>query len=439
MVSALSYSRILGANERVGMGYIGLGNRGDQVHDAFLGHQDVQTTAVCDLRDDYMDLAVKKAGSAPKRYKEYRKLVEDKNIDAVVIATPDHWHALMFIEACNAGKDVYVEKPLSLTVVEGRRMVETAERTGRVVQVGTNRRSWPAYHEAVSFIRSGALGHITAARCFHIHNEWPYGLGLPADGPPPNEWEWDHWLGPAPKVPYNPNRTYYNFRWFYDYSGGQLTNFGVHYLDIIRWCLDKDSPRAVTAIGGKYAGIKDNREIPDTMEVLWEFDGPTLVTFSQYNANAAPGNLQDSEMELRGTKGTMYIRAANWEVVPEKITQELNGYAGGKGYGTPLNREGARRYGASMKPAMEAKSLKGNSGFDTAAHTRNFLDCIKSRGKCNADVLTGHLSTTAALIGNIAHKTKSYLEWDSRTEQFTNNTEANKYLHYEYRAPYSLT
>jgi len=439
MVSALSYSRILGANERVGMGYIGLGNRGDQVHEAFLGHQDSQTAALCDLRGDYMDLAATKAGSAPEQYKEYRKLIEDKNVDAVVIATPDHWHALMFIEACNAGKDVYVEKPLSLTVVEGRRMVQTAERTGRVVQVGTNRRSWASYQEAVNFIRSGAMGHITAARCFHIHNEWPNGLGLPPDGPPPNEWEWDHWLGPAPKVPYNPNRSYYNFRWFYDYSGGQLTNFGVHYLDILRWCLSKDSPRAVTAIGGKYAGIKDNREIPDTMEVLWEFDGPTLITFSQYNANAAPGNLQDSEMELRGTKGTMYIHAANWEVVPEKISQELNGYAGGKGYGTPLNRDGARRYGASMKAAMEAKSLKGNWGYDTAAHTRNFLDCIKSRGKCNADVLTGHLSTTAALIGNIAHKTKSYLVWDARAEQFTNNTEANKYLHYEYRAPYNLT
>jgi predicted dehydrogenase len=195
-------------------------------------------------------------------------------------------------------------------------------------------------------------------------------------------------------------------RWFYDYSGGQLTNFGVHYLDIIRWCLGKDSPRSVTALGGRYADIKDNREIPDTLEVLWEFDGPTLVVFSQYNANAAPGNAQNSEMELRGTRGTMYINASSWEVVPEKITEEYNGYAGGKGYGTPLDRGAARRHGASMKPAIEPKSLKGSAGFDTTAHARNFLDCVKSRGKCNADVLTGHLSTSAALIGNIAHKTR---------------------------------
>ncbi len=439
LATALSYSRILGANDRIHMGYIGVGNRGDQVHDAFLEHGDCQTVAVCDLREDYMDLAVKKSRATPKKYKEYGKLLEDKDVDAVVIATPDHWHALMFIDACHAGKDVYVEKPLSLTVVEGRKMVETAERTKRVTQVGTNRRSWKSYKEAVEFVRSGALGHVTAARCFHVHNEWPNGLGPAPDGPPPNEWEWDHWLGPAPKVPYKSNRTYYNFRWFYDYSGGQLTNFGVHYVDIIRWCLGQDSPRSVTAIGGRYAGIRDNREIPDTMQVLWEFDGPTLVAFEQYNANAAPGNARNSEMELRGTKGTMYIRYASWEVVPEKNAEAYEGYDGGKGYGNPVNRAGGQLVAASMKAAMEPKTRPGPTDYDTTSHTRNFLDCIKSRGKCNADVLTGHLSTVPALIGNIAHKTQSHLHWDAQAERFTNNDKANEYLQYDYRPPYKLS
>jgi hypothetical protein len=168
------------------MGYIGLGNRGDQVHDAFLEHGDQQTVAVCDLREDYLDLAVKKSRATPKRYKEYRKLLEDKDVDAVVIATPDHWHAIMFVEACHAGKDVYVEKPLSLTVYEGRKMVETAERTRRVVQVGTNRRSWKSYFEAAGYIRSRGLGRVSVARCFHIRNEWPLGLSKPPDGPPPS-------------------------------------------------------------------------------------------------------------------------------------------------------------------------------------------------------------------------------------------------------------
>lgn len=438
LATALSYSRILGANDRVRMGYIGLGNRGDQVHDAFLEHGDCQTVAVCDLRDDYMDFAVKKSRATPVKYKEYKKLLEDRNVDAVVIATPDHWHALMFIDACNAGKDVYVEKPLSLTVVEGRKMVETAERTKRVSQVGTNRRSWKSYREAAEFVRSGGIGHVTVARCFHIHNEWPNGLGPGVDSPAPSEWEWNHWLGPAPKVPYNSNRAYYNFRWFYNYSGGQLTNFGVHYIDVIRWCLGQDSPRSVTAIGGKYAGIHDNREIPDTLEVLWEFSGPTLVVFEQYNANAAPPNAKNSEMEFRGTKGTLYINYENWEVVPEKVAGAYEGYDQSKGYGNPLNRAGGELVSKSLKTVIEPKTVQGPHDYDTTSHARNFLDCIKSRGKCNADVLTGHLSTVPSLIGNIAHKTGSHLAWDGEAERFTNNPQANEFLQYEYRAPYKL-
>jgi len=430
LVTALSYSRILGANDRVRMGYIGVGNRGDQVHTAFLEYGDCQTVAVCDLRDDYMDFAVKKSRATPKKHKEYKKLLEDKDVDAVVIATPDHWHALQFIDACQAGKDVYIEKPLSLTVVEGRKMVETAQRTRRVVQVGTQRRSAQVIQAAVEFVRSGALGQVTVARCYDIQNEWPNGIGNPSDGPPPSEWEWDQWLGPAPKVPYNPNRTYYKFRWFYNYSGGQLTNFGVHLVDTIRWCLNLSSPRKVTAIGGKYA-VKDNRDIPDTLEVLWEYDGPTLVAFAQIDANAAPGNLQDAEMELRGTKATMYIHQDRWEVVPEGTTEMI------KFALNPLDRVAPRAYARSKKPAAERKVVKGSVWADNA-HARNFLDCVKSRAKCNADILTGHISTSACLIANIAHKTESTLKWDADAERFTNNPDANRFLHYPYRAPYRL-
>src|SRR5437763_1448586 len=168
MATAASYSRITGANERVRMGYIGLGNRGDQVHDSFLEHGDNETVAVCDLRDDYMDFAIKKSRAQPKKYDDYRALLEAKDVDAVAIATPDHWHALMFIEACNAGKDVYVEKPLCLTVVEGRKMVQAAERTKRVSQVGTQRRSAKVIKEAVDYVRSGELGKVTVARRYGI-------------------------------------------------------------------------------------------------------------------------------------------------------------------------------------------------------------------------------------------------------------------------------
>jgi predicted dehydrogenase len=426
--SALSYSRILGANDRVRVGYIGVGNRGTQVHEAFLEHGDQETVALCDLREDYMDYNTKISRAAPKHYHDYRKLLEDRNVDAVVIATPDHWHALMFVDACHAGKDVYVEKPLSLTVREGRRMVEVAGETKRVTQVGIQRRSAKFLQEAAALVQSGELGHVTVAKGWHLQNEYPHGIGDPPVGQAANEKEWEQWLGPAPKVPYNRNRMYYRFRWFYDYSGGQMTNFGVHYMDMLRWALGKEAPRAVTAMGGKFA-VEDDREIPDTMEALWDFGG-TMVVFSQYNANSAPGNVQNAEMEIRGTKGTMYIHGNRWEVVPEKNTEMLVPAR------TPVDRQTEKGYRPSMKPAMEPRSGKGS--IDTAFHTRNFLDCVKSRGRCNCDVLEGHRSTAATLIANIAYKTRSYLEWDGAGERFTNREGANRLLEYKYRAPYKL-
>jgi predicted dehydrogenase len=428
VATALSYSRIFGANERVRMGYIGVGNRGDQVHDAFLEHGDQETVALCDLRDDYMNFQVKKSRAQPVKYKDYRKLLEDKNVDAVAISTPDHWHAIQFIDACKAGKDVYVEKPLSLTVVEGRRMVEVARETRRVTQVGIHRRSSQFLKEAADFVRSGGLGQVTVAKGWHVMNEWPEGIGNPPDGPPPSDGEWDQWLGPAPKVPYNRNRTYYNFRWFYQYSGGQLTNFGVHYMDMLRWALGKESPKAVTAMGGKYV-MKDNREIPDTLEVLWDFDG-TMVVFSQYNANAAPHNAQSSEMEIRGTKGTMYLHGNRWEVAPEQINDRARFPR------SPVDREGERANRGARKTMIEPRNAKGSQ--DTAFHARNFLDGVKGRAKCNCDILEGHLSTSATIIGNIALRTRSFLEWDGKAEKFTNNQPANQWLHYRYRPPYKL-
>ncbi|MEZ5402285.1 MAG: Gfo/Idh/MocA family oxidoreductase [Bryobacteraceae bacterium] len=419
--TAASYSRIFGANDRIQMGYIGLGNRGDQVHEGFLEHGDQQTVAVCDLREDYMDLAVKKSRGTPKRYADYKRLLEDKDVQAVAIATPDHWHAPMFIDACRAGKDVYVEKPLSLTVRQGREMVNVARATKRVTQVGIHRRSAKFLAEAAEFVRSGGIGKVTMARSYHIANEWPMGIGNPPDGAPPDPAMWEKWLGPAPRKPYNPNRTFYNFRWFYDYSGGQLTNFGVHYMDMIRWCLSAEeaTPRAVVAMGGKLA-VEDNREIPDTLEVLWMFDG-VMVSFMQVNANAAPSNAQNSEMELRGTKGTMYLHGNRWEVVPEMARTEPRPVR------TPLHRDEERAIERNArKTMMEPKSAKGSA--DTAFHARNFLDCVKSRAKCNCDILTGHLSTSATILGNIALRTKSYLEWDAARERFTNNEAANRLL-----------
>lgn len=428
VASAISRGRILGANDRVRLGFVALGNRGDQVLDAFLVHKDCEVVAVCDIYQPYMDFASQKIGGSPKQSRDYRTLLGMKDVDALVICTPDHWHALQMIEACQAGKDVYVEKPLSLCVLEGRRMVEAARRHNRVVQVGIHRRSSPFCKEAAGIIRSGELGHITVVRSFHIQNEWPKGIGNPPDGEtPPAGFDWDAWLGPAPKRPYNKNRTFYRFRWFYDYSGGQVTNFGVHYLDMAHWALGQEAPLSVVAMGGKFA-LEDNREIPDTMEVVWTYPGRTLVTFSQFNATALAPAVRNIEMEFRGTKGTLYMKGNGYEVIPDSLTP--NEFTAR----TPVDRSLERGYRTGSKTVIEPKQAKGDA--DTAHHARNFLDCVRSRQKCNCDIETGHRSTSTTLIANIAHKTKSYLEWDAAGEKFTNNESANRYLRYNYRAPY---
>ena len=432
----LTANRVSGANERLNLGFIGLGNRGDQVLDAFLAHSDAQVTAVCDLYQPYMDFAFKKIsekhGNIPKQFKDYRKLLEQKDIDAVVICTPDHWHALQTIHAAQAGKDVYVEKPLSLTIHEGRQMVKAIEKYNRICQVGIHRRSVPVCAEAAELVRSGYIGKVTVARSFHIQNEWPKGIGNPPNSEPPADLNWDEWLGPAPKVPYNKNRTFYRFRWFYDYSGGQVTNFGVHYIDFIHWAIGIDMPEAVTAIGGKFAGIDDNREIPDTLEVIWKYPNDVLVTFSQFNATAAQWSLPGCEVEIRGTKGTLYLFGDGYEIVPDVIkVKEFPAR-------TPLNRDLDREYREGAKPVIEGKKVRGKSTADTTYHARNFIDCVKSRKKPNCDIMTGHRSTTATLIANIALKTNSLLKWDGKSERFTNNDEANKYLSNKYRSPYSL-
>jgi predicted dehydrogenase len=428
--TALAASRTLGANDRIRLGFIGLGNRGDQVLDAFLEHRAAaEVVAICDIHQPYLDFAATKIGTSPRQFRDYRRLLEMRDLDAVVICTPDHWHALQTIHACEAGKDVYVEKPLSLCVVEGRKMVEAARRHRRVTQVGLHRRSSTFVREACELVRSGRIGKVTVARAFHIQNEWPQGIGNPPDEPVPANFDWEAWLGPAPRRAYNRNRTFYRFRWFYDYSGGQLTNFGVHYLDVIHWALGQDAPRAVTAMGGKFA-MTDNREVPDTLEVLWDYPGNTLVTFSQFNATAAPAGLRNGEIEFRGTLGTLYVQSNGYEVVPDNLTP--NEFPAR----TPVNRALERGYRTGSRARIQAQQARGRA--DTSTHAGNFLDCVRSRQRCSCDIEQGHRDTSAALIANIAHKTKSHLEWDASAERFTNNQAANRLLSYEYRAPYRL-
>jgi predicted dehydrogenase len=422
--------RAAGANERIRLGLIGVGNRGEQLIDAFVVHKDCEIAAICDVYAPYLEFAKAKLGGAPDGYGDYRTMLERKDLDAVVIATPDHWHALQFVDACRAGKDVYVEKPLCLVIGEGRRMVEVAAETKRVTQVGTHRRSSDVMREATQLVQGGTIGHVTFAQCFYRNSLDPMGIGSPPDCDPPAGLDWDRWLGPAPKVPYNPNRCFYKFRWFREYSGGQMTNFGHHFLDLIQWGLGQDAPKAVVAMGGQF-GTTDNRTIPDTLHVTYEYPGGTLVTFTQTDCSSAEYNKHNAFVVFRGTHGTLYVNYGGYVLEPEPVREVPYPAI------DPRDRRASATVRGKVKEVIEAR--KGKGPEPTPAHARNFLDCIKSRQETNCPVRIGHRSTSTTLLANVAYDRKRRIEWDAGSERVTNDAEANKLLTYDYRPPWSLS
>ncbi len=423
-MTAASYARTIGANEKIRVGCIGIGNRGESLLKIIAKDcPDTQVVALCDVYKPYLENARQHAPNA-QTYGDYRKLLENKDVDAVVIATPDHWHALNFIHAVEAGKDVYVEKPLSLTVREGRAMVKAAQTANAVTQMGAQRHSSPYVVEACKLMREGAIGKITLARCFHTTNEFPNGIGKRVVTAPPADLDWDMWLGPAPKAEFEEVVWNYKFRWFWNYSGGQMTNFGTHYVDVIQMALGQDAPQSVTALGGKFA-VDDDREIPDTMEAVWQYKD-CLVTFTQSNSNAAEGVGKDVEIEFRGTNGTLYLYGNRYEIIPEKVQ---DGPYPARG---PLTRNAE----PPRKSLGEAKTVKG--GIDQTGHLRDFFSCVKSRAKCACDVETGHRSTSSTLIANVAYRTGALLHWDREGERFTNSHPANELLSYKYREPWKF-
>jgi predicted dehydrogenase len=412
VATALSQNRVYGANERIRLGVIGTANRGGQIMDAALKHEAAEIVALCDVDTAAMEKAKQKLSGEPALFQDYRKLLEQPDIDAVLVATPDHWHALQTIHACEAGKDVYIEKPLSKTIVEGRKMIEAARRTNRVVQVGLQRRSSELYQALHEYVRAGSVGKVTVARCHRITNMYPSGMGKATPSDPPAGLDWDLWLGPRPDRPYQENVTPYRFRWWELYSS-QLGNWGVHYFDLIRWILDEKSPASVCAMGGIFA-VDDDRTIPDTMEVTYELASGRLVNYSQYEANGHP-MFPFGDLELRGTQGTVHSHNRKFQVTPEK---------GGQ-FQDPA-------------PRMEPYSQESDQPDPTIAHMGNFFDCIKSRELPNCDVEEGHLSAVFAHVGTISLLTKSRLQWDGEAEQFVDHDEANELLHYAYREPWKL-
>ncbi len=412
-MTALSSGRVYGANERIRLAFIGVGNRGSQLIEATLPNKDMEIVALSDVYRPYLDKWKAKLGGAPSTHKDFQEVLDRPDVDAVFVASPDHWHAIQAVMACNAGKHVYVEKPLSITIHEGRKMVEAARRNNRVVQVGVHRRASAMHRDLGEFLRGGGIGKITIASAHRLNNMSPNGIGKLKDSAPPADLDWDLWLGPRAERPFRENIAPYRFRWWQDYSS-QFGNWGVHYFDTIRWLLGEEAPVSVSAHGGKFA-VDDDRTIPDTMHATYEFASGCLLLFSQLEASGAPIFAHGAEIELRGTKGVIYAGQDEYRLVAE---------TGGQ-FQDPA-------------PRLEAKHVKSTDGDLTGQHIRNFLDCIKSGERPYADVEDGHRSTVFSHLGNIALATKSRIEWDPKAERITNNDEANKLLHYEYRKPWTL-
>ena len=418
--ASLAGGRALNANDRIRIALIGCGGRGRADLANFLSIPDVECAALCDVDQAQIAAASKqvmqRAGRRPDLLtQDFRRVLERNDVDAVIVATPDHWHALPTILACEAGKDVYVEKPLSLTIAEGRAMVGAATRHRRIVQMGNQRRSSPHYRAAVEYVHSGKLGAIRMVRAWAYLDQ--YGdLPPVADSDAPEGVDYDFWLGPAPKRAFNRNRFHFDFRWYWDYAGGLATDWGAHQVDIALWGMKAGTPLSAVSTGGKPGYPASAMETPDTQQTLWQFPGFTLLWEHALGVARGP-EARPHGVAFHGSEGMLVVDAKGWEVFPES------------------GRNGRRGPAKSLPavPLQTAPDLRYDAG-----HVKNFLDCMRSRERPNSVVEIGHNTMIACHLGNIAFRLKRAVRWDAERETIPDDAEARKYLSREYRAPWRL-
>jgi predicted dehydrogenase len=442
-MSAKSYSKIIGANDKVRVGFIGVGNRGSQVMHEFMNEPDCEVAALCDVYEPYIirdrsrvdpRYIETRTEKIPRmgenfsdkvgRYSDYRELLDDKTIDAVYIATPDHWHALQTIDSFKAGKDVFVEKPLTKSIHEGRAMIRAWKGSGRVAGVCLNRRGSSTYQKLAKEIPQGKIGKVTYAGGSHVSNMYPKGIGRMKPENPPKDFDWDMWLGPKPYRPYQYNIAPYMFRWWEEFDN-QILNNGVHALDLMRWLLNEKSPVSITTLGGKYV-IDDDRTIPDTMQTIFEFPSGALVNFTIMEASSGRFS-PEGYLEFRGTRGTLYAGGSNdYKIVPTTGGQFQD-------WEKMIDAETYESEGAG-----NGKLVDGTYANPGANLVRNFLDCVKSRQMPVVSLEEGHFSTSMAHLATISLQVNQTLKWDAEKEIVTNSEKANELLSYEYRKPWKL-
>jgi len=414
------------ANDKVRIALIGAGGRGKDLLAEFLKSPEFDFVAVADVDDRHAAEAaerIEKAGrTRPKTGRDYREVLDNKDVDAVIIATPDHWHAHPTIHACQAGKDVYCEKPVAHNIAEGRAMLKAARKYDRVVAIGTQQRSSGNFQHAVDIVRSGKLGKIFWVQTWNFENISPTGMGRDPEGDAPAHVDYDRWLGPAPGRRFTPNRFHFLFRWFFDYAGGMMSDWGVHLNDIVLWALDAPGPKTVTASGGVLT-TDDDRDTPDTLQVVYDFPG-TVLTYSMRKGNGLPFNGHNYGILFCGTEGSLMLDRSGHEVIPDNVILP---------YGIKLAK-GDREV---RKIDLKKEEFKAKDD-GLPAHVADFLSCLKSRKRPVADIEVAHRSTNTTHLGNIAYKLGRKVQWDAASESFLGDREANSLLGREYRKGYEL-
>lgn len=415
-----SMRRRVGPNDTINVGVIGCKGMGFSDLTSFLKQSDVNVVGLCDVDENVLQQRtadLEKAGiKKPKWYRDYRNLLENQDIDAVIIGTPDHWHCLQLIDALQAGKDVYCEKPIANSIQEADIMLNYVQASDRMVQIGQWQRSQPHFVDAIKFVHSGALGEIRLAKAW-AYQGWMKPVPELPNTAVPSGVDYNMWLGPAPIRPFNPNRFHFNFRWFWDYAGGLMTDWGVHLIDYALYGMQAATPKSVMALGGKFAYPNDASETPDTLQTVYEFDGFSILW--EHATGIDGGNYgRNHGIAFIGNQGTLVLDRGGWEVIPETKFQ---------GWG----KEGI--------PKMEAVSYDtgGVSGLDL--HTKNFTDAMKSRdaSSLNAPIKVGYDAARVSHMGNVAYKTGNRIYWDAAKGAFTEEA-ANVFTKADYQNGWKL-
>ena len=418
LTTNLFTGNVRGANDKVTVGFIGLGAMGSGNLGYAMKVPDFQPVAVCDVWQPYVERAQAQAGRSGfqvKGVKDFRQILEDKSIDAVCISTPDHWHAYMAVEACKAGKDVYVEKPSCVYVDEGPEMIAAARKYNRVMQAGTMQRSGGYFQKAKEIVASGELGEVTMCHAWQAGMSKKEGEGNPPDTQPPAGLDWDLWLGPAPAVPFNENRwgvsprRWSTFRYFWDYAGGPMTDWGVHLIDPLHQCFDEVMPLSIEALGSKFF-VQDNVQTPDTM--LASFQHPKFLTAYEHRmANPAPmfAN-QPVGTAIHGTQATLVVTRGGCWVTPNR--------------------------GVVNAPSMVFEKNPEMASMNVP-HWKNFLECIRTRQKPTSDIETCVRSSTTCILANLSMRFMTRLDWNEKEWTVAQN-DVREHLKSHYRSPWKL-